>query len=200
MAPPPLLPCSPQIKPDPSMWHNYGCAHLSFVCEIQMHAPSISVCLLCQLLSYTDSPMTRVVIWLLLVPCLFLTSQMKVVLTASSTFFTISLLSFTVTASGSEPDALDREWKNIFKWLKKNKNKDTKSAELARLAHTGEGLANFPLNFVRKPKLSISRWERQAICKERRPYAVQVTVVGAGLALARHRSMASVRPTYQLLS
>lgn len=56
--------------------------------------------------------MTKVEIWFLLVPCLFLTSHMKVVLTASSTFFTISLLSSTITVLGNEPDTL--EGKKIF--------------------------------------------------------------------------------------
>lgn len=63
----------------------------------------------CEPAGRTDSPMTTVVIWLLLVPCLFLTSQTKVVLTALSTFFTVSLLSSTITVSGSDPDILDRK-------------------------------------------------------------------------------------------
>lgn len=74
-----------------------------------------------------DSPMTIVVIWCLLAPCLFLTSQMKVVLTASSTFLTVSLLPSTITLSGKAPDALERrkqkrkkgrkeEWSGGVRW------------------------------------------------------------------------------------
>lgn len=50
--------------------------------------------------------MTTVVIWFLLDPSRFLTSQMKVVLTASSTFLTVSLLPSTTTVSGKGPEAL----------------------------------------------------------------------------------------------
>ena len=55
-----------------------------------------------------DSPMTKGVSWCLPAPCLFLTSQMKVELTAPSTFLTVSLLSSTTTVSGKEPEALER--------------------------------------------------------------------------------------------
>lgn len=51
--------------------------------------------------------MTNVVSVFLLAPCLFLTSQVKVVLTASSTFLTVSLFCSTTTVSGSEPEALE---------------------------------------------------------------------------------------------
>lgn len=65
-------------------------------------------------LTLIDSPLTMVVIWFLLAPCLFLTSQMNVVLTASSTFITVSLSPSTVTASGKAPDALEVEiWGDI---------------------------------------------------------------------------------------
>ena len=60
-----------------------------------------------------DSPMTMVVIWCLLAPCLFFTSQMKVVLTASSTFLTVSLLPSTTTVSGKEPEALQEREREV---------------------------------------------------------------------------------------
>lgn len=119
----------------------------------------------CEPAGQMDSPTTNVVIWLLLAPCLFLTSQTKVVLTALSTFFTISLLSSTVTVSGSDPDNLDGK-ERIF-------------SDLAQYNRDDNDRANK---------------------KTGRSYTVHVTVVGAGLALAKQRSMASIRPMYQLLS
>lgn len=56
----------------------------------------------------SNSPLTMAVTWSLLVPMRFLTSQTKVVLTASSTFSTFSSLPVICTVSGSSPDILQR--------------------------------------------------------------------------------------------
>lgn len=61
------------------------------------------------------SPLTMAVTWSLPVPMRFLTSQTKVVLTASSTFSIFSTLSAICTVSGSSPDMLQehRDGKHI---------------------------------------------------------------------------------------
>ena len=90
------------------------CMHVHLDCSLLCvylrtlpHVCSKCVCLCVFVVSGSmDSPMTMVVIWCLLAPCLFFTSQMKVVLTASSTFLTVSLLPSTTTVSGKEPEAL----------------------------------------------------------------------------------------------
>lgn len=95
--------------------------HVCFCMWCHSSAWTVLVCVpACEPAGRTDLPMTKVVIRSLLAPCLFLTSQTKVVLTALSTFFTVSLLSSTDTVSGSDPDILDRK-ERIFSDLARDK-------------------------------------------------------------------------------
>lgn len=100
--------------------------HVTCQCCLTLHA-----CRAWAVGAFKDSPLTNTLMWWLLAPCLFLTSQIKVVLTASSTFLIDSLSFSTTTESGKGPDALERKkegdlsekrrmkhpdyiWKNVF--------------------------------------------------------------------------------------
>ena len=100
----------------------------------------------------SDPPLTRAVTCSLPVPRRFLTSQMKVVLTASSTFSTVSLFSLRTTVSGISPVRLQwHKGTGIKRGAREGTVAEGDAAELLNFTTRRESLCLLAAGDVRGP-------------------------------------------------